>query len=238
MPARGRWSRRGRCPDEGGRAATPAAAFVGRAVCEKCHAEETRRWRGSHHDLAMQEASEQTVVGNFENASFTHFGVTSMFFRRDGKFFVRTDGPDGRLTEYPIAYTFGIFPLQQYLIAFPGGRYQALNVCWDTRPAKQGGQRWFHLYPKEEVAHGDPLHWTGPYQNWNFMCAECHSTNVTKGYHPDETATRRRSRRSTSPARRVTGRGRPIPRGARRSGPAGRRRTIRISGSRSSWARA
>ncbi len=167
-------------------AVRPAATFVGRAACEKCHAEEARRWHGSHHDLAMQEASEKTVVGNFENASFTHFGVTSTFFKRDGKFYVRTDGPDGKLREYPIAYTFGTFPLQQYLIAFPGGRYQALNVCWDTRPAKQGGQRWFHLYPKEEVPHGDPLHWTGPYQNWNFMCAECHSTNVAKGYHPEE----------------------------------------------------
>ena len=87
----------------------------------------------------MQEASEKTVIGNFENASFTHFGVTSTFFKRDGRFFVRTDGPDGTLREYQIAYTFGIFPLQQYLIAFPGGRFQALNVCWDTRPAKEGG---------------------------------------------------------------------------------------------------
>jgi Flp pilus assembly protein TadD len=133
----------------------------------------------------MQPADAETVAGNFQNASFTHFGVTSTFFKRDGKFYARTDGPDGKLREYEIAYTFGVYPLQQYLIAFPGGRYQALNVCWDARPAKEGGQRWFHLYPKEEVAHGDPLHWTGPYQNWNFMCAECHSTNVKKGYHPE-----------------------------------------------------
>ncbi|HTO88977.1 MAG TPA: tetratricopeptide repeat protein [Thermoanaerobaculia bacterium] len=158
------------------------ATFVGREACAGCHAEEDRRWRGSHHDLAMQEATEKTVLGNFDNATFTHYGVTSTFFKRDGKFFVRTDGPDGKLNEYPIVYTFGVYPLQQYLIPFPGGRYQALNVCWDTRPAKEGGQRWFHLYPKEEVAHDDPLHWTGPYQNWNFMCSECHSTNVKKGY--------------------------------------------------------
>ncbi len=165
--------------------ARPAqATFVGRPACARCHAEEETRWKGSHHDLAMQEATDATVLGNFENASFTHFGVTSTFFKRDGKYFVRTDGPDGALQEYPIAYTFGVYPLQQYLIAFPGGRYQALNVVWDTRPAKEGGQRWFHLYPKEEVPHTDPLHWTGPYQNWNFMCAECHSTNVKKGYSP------------------------------------------------------
>lgn len=160
----------------------PAMTFVGREACAKCHAPEAARWKGSHHALAMQEANESTVLGNFRDATFTHFGVTSTFSKREGKFFVKTDGPDGKLHEYPIAYTFGVYPLQQYLIAFPGGRYQALNVCWDARPAGEGGQRWFHLYPKEEVAHDDPLHWTGPYQNWNFMCAECHSTNVRKGY--------------------------------------------------------
>ncbi len=158
------------------------ATFVGRANCAGCHAEEDRRWKGSHHDLAMQEATPETVLGNFDNATFTHYGVTTTFSKRDGKFFAKTDGPDGKIHEYPIAYTFGVYPLQQYLIPFPGGRYQALNVCWDTRPKAEGGQRWFHLYPKEEVAHGDPLHWTGAYQNWNYMCADCHSTNVKKGY--------------------------------------------------------
>ena len=165
--------------------AAPAAAtatFVGRAACAGCHAEEDRRWTGSHHDLAMQEATDKTVLGNFDNAAFTHFGVTTTFTKRDGKFYAKTDGPDGKLHEYPIAYTFGIYPLQQYLVPFPAGRYQALNVVWDTRPAKEGGQRWFHLYPKEAVPHDDPLHWTGPYQNWNYMCADCHSTNVKKGF--------------------------------------------------------
>jgi hypothetical protein len=158
------------------------ATFVGREACKSCHAAEYARWKGSHHDLAMQEAAADTVLGAFDGRTFTHFGVTSTFFQRDGKFFVRTDGPDGKLREYPIAYTFGVYPLQQYLIPFPDGRYQALNVVWDTRPKKEGGQRWFHLYPKEAVPHTDPLHWTGPYQNWNFMCAECHSTNVKKGF--------------------------------------------------------
>ena len=157
-------------------------SFVGRAQCAPCHAREDSLWRGSHHDLAMQPATAATVLGDFSGRTFTHFGVTSTFTTHDGKYFARTDGPDGALHDYEIAYTFGVYPLQQYLIAFPGGRYQALNVAWDARPAKEGGQRWFHLYPKEAVPHDDILHWTGPYQNWNFMCAECHSTNVEKGY--------------------------------------------------------
>ncbi len=159
-----------------------AARYVGRTVCAECHEPEDRLWRGSHHDLAMQEATAQTVLGDFRSAEFTYHGVTSKFFKKDGKFCVRTDGPDGKLHEYEISYTFGIDPLQQYLIAFPGGRYQALNVCWDTRSREQGGQRWFHLYPDENVGYDDILHWTGPYQNWNHMCAECHSTNVRKNY--------------------------------------------------------
>ncbi len=161
------------------------AAYVGRGMCAECHQDQLDRWTGSHHDLAMDAADASTVLGDFEDASFTHFGVTSTFFRRDGKFFVRTDGPDGRLNEYAIEYTFGAAPLQQYLIGFPGGRYQALSIAWDTRSVEEGGQRWFHLYPDEPVPHGDLLHWTGIAQNWNFMCAECHSTNLMKNYDLD-----------------------------------------------------
>ncbi len=114
--------------------------------------------------------------------ALTHFGVTSTFYRKDGKFYVRTDGPDGGLQDYEVAYTFGAYPLQQYLVAFPGGRYQALGLAWDSRPAAEGGQRWFHLYPNEEIPFSDPLHWTGPNQTWNYMCADCHSTDLRKNF--------------------------------------------------------
>ena len=159
-----------------------AKDFVGAGACKECHQAEFKAWQGSDHDLAMQEANDQTVLGDFNNAKFKHNDVESTFFKRDGKFMVRTDGPDGKLTDYPIAYTFGLKPLQQYLIGFPGGRYQALSIAWDSRPKTEGGQRWFHLYPKEKMDHTDQLHWTGRYQNWNMECAECHSTNLKKGY--------------------------------------------------------
>ena len=164
--------------------AIPAARYVGHEACGRCHADAERSWRGSHHALAMQPASEATVAGDFDGAHFTYAGVTSTFTRRDGNFVVRTDGPDGALRDYEVAYTFGVWPLQQYLIPFPDGRLQALSIAWDTRPRALGGQRWFHLYPGEQVTHRDPLHWTGLSQNWNHMCAECHSTAVRKNYDP------------------------------------------------------
>ena len=165
--------------------ATPAtlnAKFVGAAQCATCHAQENALWRGSHHQLAMQPAADSTVLGDFNHASFENNGVTSSFFRDGSKFMVRTDGPAGALHDYEIGYTFGVYPLQQYLIAMPGGRLQALGIAWDTRPRESGGQRWFFLYPGQKIPARDSRHWTGLDQNWNYMCADCHSTNLRKNY--------------------------------------------------------
>ena len=158
------------------------AGYVGRSACGECHAREQAAWHGSDHDLAMQVADDKTVLGDFANAKFKYAGTTSTFSRRDGKYFVNTDGPDGKLHDYEIKYTFGVHPLQQYLVELPGGRMQALSIAWDSRPKEQGGQRWFHLYPGQNIKAGDWLHWTSGGQNWNFTCAECHSTNLRKNF--------------------------------------------------------
>ena len=159
-----------------------APQYIGKDVCASCHEEQAEQWRGSHHDLAMQEADETTVLGDFNDVLFDWFGVESRFYRKDGDYMVRTDGPDGKPADYRIDYTFGVYPLQQYLVSFPGGRLQALDIAWDSRPGEQGGQRWFHLHPEDAVTHEDVLHWTGMNLNWNYMCADCHSTNLRKNY--------------------------------------------------------
>jgi len=158
--------------------------YVGSNACVSCHGKEASEWQTSQHHDAMADANEQSVLGNFNNAKFTYAGLTSTFFKRDGKFFVNTDGRDGKLTDSEIKYTFGVYPLQQYLVVFPDGRLQAISIAWDSRPKKDGGQSWFHLYPNERITYDDELHWTRPSQNWNFMCADCHSTEVRKNYDP------------------------------------------------------
>jgi predicted CXXCH cytochrome family protein len=158
------------------------ASFVGSEICSGCHQAEAKSWGISQHQAAMQHATERTVLGDFRDAGFDYYGVHSRFYRENGKFLVETDGPDGRLAVFEVKFTFGVDPLQQYLIEFPDGRIQALSIAWDSRPKDEGGQRWFHLYPNEEIKHDDVLHWTRLNQNWNFMCAECHSTGVRKNY--------------------------------------------------------
>ena len=167
---------------QGEREQSTKAEFVGSIACAGCHRQQAGSWGVSQHKAAMQHATDATVLGDFKDAGFNYCGVHSRFFRKDGKFMVETDGADGKLAVFEVKYTFGVDPLQQYLVEFPDGRIQALPIAWDTRPKDKGGQRWIHLYPNEEIRHDDVLHWTKLNQNWNFMCAQCHSTGVHKNY--------------------------------------------------------
>ncbi len=157
------------------------AAYVGRSRCVACHQPEHQSWLGSHHDKAMQLATEETVLADFNNTKFERLGVTTRFFRQGKKFIVHAEGPDGQLQDFEIKYTFGFTPLQQYMVEFPDGRIQVLRVAWDVKK-----EMWFYVPPpdvlNERILASSPMHWTGLSQNWNTTCAECHSTNLQKGF--------------------------------------------------------
>jgi predicted CXXCH cytochrome family protein len=156
--------------------------FVGSEACAGCHAKEHAAWKTSDHRRAMEPANAQTVLGDFGDKDFAYYGRATRFAKSDDKFLVTTDNERGEQQTFEIAYTLGVDPLQQYLVAFDDGRLQALPFAWDTRPAEAGGQRWFHLYPDEDVTPKSPLFWTRAQQNWNHMCGECHTTDFDKGF--------------------------------------------------------
>jgi len=155
------------------------ATFVGREICRPCHEAADESWLGSDHDRAMAPADETTVLGDFNDAVFTSHGITSRFFREGSRFMVTTEGPGGGMADFEITHTFGVEPLQQYLVPFPGGRLQCLNIAWDSDRGE-----WFDLNPDLLIPPDDWLHWTRAAQTWNGMCAECHSTNLEKGFDP------------------------------------------------------
>lgn len=158
-----------------------AADWADEATCGNCHASQVQAWQGSHHQLAMQVPSDASVLGDFANVRFTGERERYRFFRRAGGWWVNAIGADGRAGDWRVAYTFGVAPLQQYLLEMPGGRLQALGVAWDSKK-----QRWFELYPGQGVDFKDPLHWSQPGQNANFMCIECHSTGYKRNYQPQQ----------------------------------------------------
>lgn len=165
------------------------ATYVGLDSCIRCHAQQHEQWQGSFHDKAMDLATPETVLGDFNDAEFTHFDIPSRMFRREGKYFINTEGPDGKLADFEIKYVFGVDPLQQYMVEFDRpanmpekeiARVQVLRISWDTQ-----NKRWFYLPPPDvadKLSPDDDLHWTGIAQRWNTMCADCHSTNLQKGF--------------------------------------------------------
>lgn len=161
------------------------AKFVGGKECISCHQREYDLWKSSNHDNAMDIATDSTVLGNFNNVEVELNGRKHKFYKRDGKFFVYTNGVGGKMGEFQITHTFGVRPLQQYLIPFDKGKYQCLPIAWDTNK-----KRWFDMagmvYQPEDLKSESWFYWTNQSQNWNGMCAECHSTNLQKNYNLED----------------------------------------------------
>lgn len=151
--------------------------YVGGQKCVSCHSDEYAEWQTSDHFMAMLPADDSTVLGSFNEDTLLADGILSIFYRKNGAFYIRTEGASGETEEFRISFIFGHYPLQQYLVEFPGGRMQAMRQTWDTDQKK-----WFHQYPGDIISPHDWLHWTNGAQTWNSMCADCHSTDLKKNY--------------------------------------------------------
>ncbi|WP_159578318.1 multiheme c-type cytochrome [Alteromonas sp. KUL106] len=151
------------------------------ANCVTCHKEQVIQWQQSDHARAMAYATDETVIANFDDDSISHFKQTARFFKNDTAFFAELTEA-GNTTTYRVAYVFGHYPLQQYLIETEKGKFQVFPFAWDTRDRSEGGQRWYPNYLSEDIGHKDRLHWKQPMQNWNGMCADCHSSGLKRKF--------------------------------------------------------
>ncbi len=154
--------------------------YVGSSQCTKCHTEAAAAWSGSHHALAWSAPAPNTVIADFDGTSFSHDGMNVRFSTDGVQYRATVTEKDDLTTEYPVHSVVGIAPLQQYLFETEPGRLQSFDVVWDVE-----NERWYHLYPDQDLPPDDGLHWTGPYKNWNARCAECHATGFEKNYDPN-----------------------------------------------------
>ncbi|WP_299496608.1 tetratricopeptide repeat protein [uncultured Shewanella sp.] len=150
-------------------------------TCKQCHATQVKQWQDSHHAKAMQIANNDTVLGDFNQYLFTNGKSWTRFNHDSTGFYMETGLTDQQGQRYPVPFVFGFDPLQQLLVDIGDGRLQAYTVAWDARPKDKGGQIWYDLY---EDAHqpNSPFYWKGQFNNWNTRCAQCHSTDLTRGY--------------------------------------------------------
>lgn len=159
---------------------SPALAqdYLGSGRCVACHQSAAAAWKGSDHANAWTEASPENIRADFNGTEYTLGDMTARFtLGKNGRPHVSVTERDGATTEYDVHSVIGVEPLQQYIIETAPGRLQSFDVVWDT---VKGG--WFHLYPEQNYAPSDGLHWTGPYKTWNSRCATCHATGFRANY--------------------------------------------------------
>lgn len=155
--------------------------YVGSGTCRNCHEKEYGEWMGSDHQLGMQKADRHSIGDDhFVGEVFEGRSSISKFHREGEQFTIDETDKSGKMQSYPVAFVFGLHPLQQLVVPFPGGRFQMYTIAWDT-----GKKEWFDLYPDEVIGEEDELNWKRFNFTWNLMCVECHTTNLEKGY--DET---------------------------------------------------
>lgn len=163
---------------------SPADAhrYAGSARCVSCHPRQGEAWQNSQHRLAMREAGPAALPSTFD----APLPATADYaLVRDGNRTVARSTVADRCGDAPLRYTFGVDPLQQYLVECEDGRLQALPLAQDTRPSHTAANAWFPVYGTATIARGDRLHWEGRFQNANSRCIDCHTTGFEKNYRRD-----------------------------------------------------
>ena len=154
------------------------AQYGGSDSCRECHPDQYDLWQNSHHRLAERPVVPGLDRGAFDPArSFRHGTQATEVRWTNGVAEVAGLGLSGKPETHAVARVIGHAPLRQFLVPFPGGRWQTLEATYDPH-----SNEWFNVYGNEDRRPGEWGHWTGRGMNWNHMCAGCHNTRVRKDY--------------------------------------------------------
>lgn len=167
---------------ESGRQIQIDLAYGGSSSCQQCHQEEYELWRNSHHRLAERQAEPKLDDSAFEPEHVFRHATETITARKSGiDYEVAATGLRSTQELFRVEAVIGVLPLRQFLVSFPGRRWQTLEASYDPR-----SNEWFSVYAHEVRQPGEWGHWTGRGMNWNSMCASCHNTRVRKNYNEAE----------------------------------------------------
>ncbi|MFC3194014.1 ammonia-forming cytochrome c nitrite reductase subunit c552 [Marinicella sediminis] len=152
--------------------------YVGSESCVDCHKDRHRSWSKTYHRTMTQEATAETVAGDFNGEPQTYWGYTIRPVKRNGRFyFAYYDGNnDAFLNEVEILRTVGSRRYQQYLTQTPytEGNFYRLELLWHIED-----QRWIHL--NGAFLDSDQQSFSQHNAIWNQNCIFCHNTGISPG---------------------------------------------------------
>ena len=140
-------------------------------------------WRGSDHDLAMQVATSKRCSATSRTLAMRTRARRRRSSRRDGKFFVNTDGAGRQARRLR-----GQVHVRRAPAAAIPDRAPRAGACRRSRSRgtrgrrRKAGSAGSTCTPDRTSRPAIPLHWTGSARTGTSMCAECHSTNLRKNF--------------------------------------------------------
>jgi len=165
-----------------------ANGYVGSEVCRECHEREHATWHDSYHRTMTQIASEQAVVGNFNNTEVEADGKLFRLGKDNQGYWAEFENPPNegenqeepeRIRRYVVLCT-GSHHMQVYWLSTGRGReLAALPVMWLIRE-----QRWIprsagFLQPSyKNLGMPDEVIARTIFEQgrWNDTCILCHTT--------------------------------------------------------------
>ena len=154
-------------------------------ACARCHPGQHDSWHHTFHRTMTQEASEASVLGDFEGARFEYGGVEARMEREPGGGFAMRFLADGvELSRARIVRTVGSHRYQQYLAA-EGDVLFRLPMAWHVEEG-----RWFHMNgafltpdppAPPEGGHVAAEDYHRHVVRWNDNCVFCHNVAPNPG---------------------------------------------------------
>ncbi|TDR17436.1 ammonia-forming cytochrome c nitrite reductase subunit c552 [Marinicella litoralis] len=154
------------------------ADYVGSAECKDCHKNRHRSWYDTYHRTMTQEASDLSVLGDFNGQPQTYWGYTIRPINKDGRYYFSYYDANNQefLNEIEIKRTVGSRRYQQYLAQTENtdGNYYRLELLWHIED-----QRWIHL--NGAFLDSDDQSFSQHTGIWNQNCIFCHNTGIKPG---------------------------------------------------------
>ncbi|MBS0260616.1 MAG: C cytochrome precursor [Planctomycetes bacterium] len=157
----------------------PTGGYVGSAACQSCHPNQHGSWHESYHRTMTQVATEESVVGDFNNVRLSGKDLDVRLFKEDGRFKVEMSlnhSPTTRV--YTVVMTTGSHIRQAYWLADPPDRelmllpymYLRAEQRWIPRPSG-------YITKNGQADSSELAAFRSEKGRWSQVCIRCHTTH-------------------------------------------------------------
>lgn len=166
----------------------PTGDYVGSAACKSCHPQNHDTWHDSYHRTMTQVATEESVIGNFNNVRLYGRDLNVRLFRQDKQFLVEMNRDNPRATGvFPVVMTTGSHHRQVYWLgSSPDAPMMILpwmflraEQKWVPRHSAYVNPMCLQAFPELSVLKADS-------GRWGFQCVKCHATRPYSAYESDK----------------------------------------------------